>query len=150
LRVIYDTNILLQLLRNADSMERLQFKLGSQYLEDFISIVTVAEICSLTIQFNWGNPRINKMTEVLSDLSILDINSPEIVDRYVEIDCYSKRKHPNLVSDFSAIKMGKNDLWIAATASLHQCTLLTMDLDFNHLHDKFVDIVYFESFMFRD
>jgi tRNA(fMet)-specific endonuclease VapC len=150
LRVIYDTNILLQLLRNADSMERLQFKLGSQYLEDFISIVTVAEIRSLTIQFNWGNPRINKMTEVLSDLSILDINSPEIVDRYVEIDCYSKRKHPNLVSDFSAIKMGKNDLWIAATASVHQCTLLTMDLDFNHLHDKFVDIVYFESFMFRD
>lgn len=150
MRVIYDTNILLQLLRNADSMERLQFKLGSQYLEDFISIVTVAEIRSLTIQFNWGNPRINKMTEVLSDLSILDINSPEIVDRYVEIDCYSKRKHPNLVSDFSAIKMGKNDLWIAATASLHQCTLLTMDLDFNHLHDKFVDIVYFESFMFRD
>lgn len=150
MRVIYDTNILLQLLRNADSMERLQAKLGSQYLEDFISIVTVAEIRSLAIQFNWGNPRINKMTEVLSDLSILDINSPEIVDRYVEIDCYSKRKHPNLVSDFSAIKMGKNDLWIAATASVHQCTLLTMDLDFNHLHDKFVNIVYFESFMFRD
>ncbi len=150
MRVIYDTNILLQLLRNADSMERLQAKLGSQYLEDFISIVTVAEIRSLAIQFNWGSPRINKMTEVLSDLSILDINSPKIVDRYVEIDCYSKRKHPNLVSDFSAIKMGKNDLWIAATASVHQCTLLTMDLDFNHLHDRFVDIVYFESFMFRD
>jgi tRNA(fMet)-specific endonuclease VapC len=90
------------------------------------------------------------MTEVISDLSILDINSPEIVDRYVEINCYSKRKHPNLVSDFSAIKMGKNDLWIAATAAVQQCTLLTMDLDFNHLHDRFVDIVYFESLMFRD
>jgi tRNA(fMet)-specific endonuclease VapC len=150
LRVIYDTNILLQLLRNADSMERLQAKLGSVYLEDFISIVTVAEIRSLAIQFNWGNTRIDKMKEVLSDLSILGIDSPGIVDRYVEIDCYSKRKHPNLVGDFSAIKMGKNDLWIAATASVHQCTLLTMDLDFNHLHDKFVDIVYFESLMFRD
>jgi hypothetical protein len=55
LRVIYDTNILLQLLRNADSMERLQAKLGFHYLEDFISIVTVAEIRSLAIQFNWGN-----------------------------------------------------------------------------------------------
>jgi tRNA(fMet)-specific endonuclease VapC len=150
LRVIYDTNILLQILRKPDSMERLHAKLGTQYLEDFISIVTVAEIRSLAIQFNWGNTRINKMTEVLSDLSILDINSPEIVDRYVEIDCYSKRKHPNLVSDFSAIKMGKNDLWIAATASVHQCNLLTMDLDFNHLHNKFVDIVYFQSFMFKD
>ena len=100
-------------------MERLQAKLGSQYLEDFVSIVTVAEIRSLAIQFNWGNTRINKMKEVLSDLSTLDINSPEIVDRYVEIDYYSKRKHPDLVSDFSAIKMGKNDLWIAATASVH-------------------------------
>ncbi len=150
MRVIYDTNILLQLLRNADSMERLQAKLGSQYLEDFISIVTVAEIRSLAIQFNWGNTRINKMKEVISDLSILNINSSDIVDRYVEIDCYSKRKHQNLVSNFSAIKMGKNDLWIAATASVHQCTLLTMDLDFNHLHDRFVDIVYFESSMFRD
>ncbi len=150
MRVIYDTNILLQLLRKSDSMERLQAKLGSQYLEDFISIVTTAEIRSLAIQFNWGSTRIEKMTEVLSDLSVLDINSPEIVDRYVEIDCYSKRKHPDLVSDFSAIKMGKNDLWIAATASVHQCTLLTMDLDFNHLHNKFVDIVYFESSMFMD
>lgn len=142
MRVIYDTNILLQLLRNADSMERLQAKLGSQYLEDFISIVTVAEIRSLAIQFNWGNTRIDKMKEVLSDLSTLDINSPEIVDRYIEIDCYSKRKHPSLVSDFSAIKMGKNDLWIAATASVHQCTLLTMDLDFNHLHNKFKIYLY--------
>ena len=150
MRVIYDTNILLQILRKADSIERLQAQLGSQYLEDFISIVTVAEIRSLAIQFNWGNPRINQMTEVLSDLSVIDINSPEIIDRYVEIDCYSKGKHRNLVSNFSAIKMGKNDLWIAATASVNQCTLLTMDLDFNHLHNKFVDIVYFESLLFRD
>jgi tRNA(fMet)-specific endonuclease VapC len=150
LRVIYDTNILLQILRKADSIERLQAKLGSQYLEDFISIVTVAEIRSLAIQFNWGNPRINQMTEVLSALSVLDINSPEIIDRYVEIDCYSKRKHQDLVSNFSAITMGKNDLWIAATASVHQCTLLTMDLDFNHLHGEFVDIFYVDSSVFMD
>jgi tRNA(fMet)-specific endonuclease VapC len=150
LRVIYDTNILLQLLRQVDSMEKVQSKLGSQYLEEFISIVTVAEIRSLAIQFNWGNFRINKMMEVLADLSVLDINLPEIIDRYVNIDCYSKRKYPDLTSDFSAIKMGKNDLWIAATASVHSCTLLTMDLDFKHLHHKFIDIVYFESAVFID
>ena len=29
--------------------------------------------------------------------------------------------------------MGKNDLWIAATASAATATLLTTDKDFNHL-----------------
>jgi predicted nucleic acid-binding protein len=57
LRVIYDTNILLQILRKADSIERLQTQIGYQYLEECISIVTVAEIRSLANQFNWGSIR---------------------------------------------------------------------------------------------
>jgi tRNA(fMet)-specific endonuclease VapC len=75
-------------------------------------------------------------------LEVLDINVPEIIDRYVEIDCYSKGKHLTRASNFSAIKMGKNDLWIAATASVYECKLLTMDWDFGHLRDEFVDVVY--------
>ena len=54
------------------------------------------------------------MEELLFRLVILDINVPEIIDRYVEIDCYSKGKHLTRAGNFSAIKMGKNDLWIAA------------------------------------
>jgi tRNA(fMet)-specific endonuclease VapC len=38
--------------------------------------------------------------------------------------------------------MGKNDLWIAATASVYECKLLTTDLDFQHLHPQFVDVTY--------
>ena len=150
MRVLYDTNILLQILRKSDSIERLQAKIGFQDLEECISIVTVAEIRSLAVQFGWGNPRLNKMTEVLADLLVIDINLPEILDRYIEIDCYSKRKHPTLVSDFSAIKMGKNDLWIAATASVYECSLLTMDLDFQHLHNRFIDVFYFENSTFMN
>jgi tRNA(fMet)-specific endonuclease VapC len=150
LRIIYDTNILLQIVRKVDSMERLQARFNFQYLEEFISIATVAEIRSLAIQFSWGTNRIERMNEVLLDLPILEISSQEIVDKYVEIDCYSKRKHPYLTSNFSAIKMGKNDLWIAATASVHECTLLTMDLDFQHLQDKFIDIAYVEHSMFMN
>jgi tRNA(fMet)-specific endonuclease VapC len=148
LKFIYDTNILLQILRRADSAENVLAKVGSGYLEECISIVTVAEIRSLSIQFNWGDARLNKMRENLLRLPIIDISSSEIVDRYVEIDCYSKRKHPTLVSDFSAIKMGKNDLWIAATASVYQCNLLTMDLDFQHLHEKFLEVTYVDSSTF--
>jgi tRNA(fMet)-specific endonuclease VapC len=129
-------------------MEKLEAKLGFPYLEEYISIVTVAEIRSLAIQFGWGDARLHKMAEVLSELPTIDISGTEILDRYVEIDCYSKRKHSSRVSDFSAIKMGKNDLWIAATASSYECSLLTMDLDFQHLHGEFIDVVFIDSSMF--
>ena len=36
--------------------------------------------------------------------------------------------------------MGKNDLWIAATAAVLDATLLTMDKDFNHLNDIFLTV----------
>jgi predicted nucleic acid-binding protein len=38
--------------------------------------------------------------------------------------------------------MGKNDLWIAATATVFQATLLTTDKDFNHLHNVFFKVEY--------
>jgi tRNA(fMet)-specific endonuclease VapC len=36
--------------------------------------------------------------------------------------------------------MGKNDLWIAATASLLNLTFVTTDKDFNHLHNHFLNL----------
>ena len=36
--------------------------------------------------------------------------------------------------------MGKNDLWIAATASLLGLELVTTDADFAHLHNYFLDV----------
>jgi tRNA(fMet)-specific endonuclease VapC len=142
LQVIYDTNILLQILRNPQSLAILQSKLSSSEIESSISIVTVAEIWSLAFQFQWGNIRQDKMEEAIQRLPILDISLSEIINRYVEIDCYSKGKHPSIDSGFSAITMGKNDLWIAATVSVYQCKLLTTDLDFQHLCPLFVDVVY--------
>jgi tRNA(fMet)-specific endonuclease VapC len=142
LQVIYDTNILLQILRNPRSIDTIESRVDLADIESLISIVTVAEIRSLAFQFNWGNIRRDKMEEVIISLPVLDISVPEILDRYVEIDCYSKGKHPTLATGFSAVKMGKNDLWIAATASVYECKLLTTDLDFQHLHPQFVDVTY--------
>jgi tRNA(fMet)-specific endonuclease VapC len=142
LQVIYDTNILLQILRNPQSIVKIQSSIDLTDIEALISIVTVAEIRSLAFQFKWGNIRRDKMEEVILSLPVLDISVPEILDQYVEIDCYSKGKHPTVNSQFSAVKMGKNDLWIAATASVYQCKLLTTDLDFQHLYPQFVDVTY--------
>jgi predicted nucleic acid-binding protein len=41
----------------------------------------------------------------------------------------------------TARNMGKNDLWIAATAHVLGASLLTTDKDFAHLHSVFVDLV---------
>ena len=38
--------------------------------------------------------------------------------------------------------MGKNDLWIAATTSVFNGTLLTTDGDFHHLHNTFFPVAY--------
>jgi predicted nucleic acid-binding protein len=65
LQVIYDTNILLQILRNPDSVGILQSKLSSLDIDGCISIVTVAEIRSLAFQFKWGNVRQDRMQEAI-------------------------------------------------------------------------------------
>ncbi len=36
--------------------------------------------------------------------------------------------------------MGKNDLWIAATAFVYNIELLTTDKDFNHLKDEYLKL----------
>ncbi len=63
--------------------------------------------------------------------------------RYVEIDTYNGRKNLHLpILQGSSINMGKNDIWIASTASLLEATLLTTDKDFQHLHNIFLQVDY--------
>jgi len=45
----------------------------------------------------------------------------------------------------SARNMGKNDLWIAATAFISKSTLLTADKDFLHLQGSFINVVLVEN-----
>jgi tRNA(fMet)-specific endonuclease VapC len=60
LQVLYDTNVILYILRKADSIDKLQVYLNARYLDEHISIVTVAEIRSLAIQFNWGEKNLKR------------------------------------------------------------------------------------------
>jgi len=50
-----------------------------------------------------------------------------IIERYAEIDAFSQNKLPKIPLGLSARNMGKNDLWIAATASILEAKLLTTD-----------------------
>jgi tRNA(fMet)-specific endonuclease VapC len=62
----------------------------------------------------------------------------ELYEIYAEIDAFSQGKSNKYNANFSARNMGKNDLWIAATAALLNAKLLTMDKDFTHLNEVFV------------
>jgi predicted nucleic acid-binding protein len=64
----------------------------------------------------------------------------DVIYRYAEIDAFSQCRLVGKNTDFTARNMGKNDLWIAATASVLDATLLTTDNDFDHLQNEFLQV----------
>ena len=69
------------------------------------------------------------MESLLNYLTIVPLPYQNIVSAYAEIDDYSKRQ---------GVPMGKNDVWIAATAHVTGARLLTTDRDFDHLRSAFL------------
>lgn len=58
------------------------------------------------------------------------------------IDSFSQRNNP-MHSSYAfdtPRNMGKNDLWIAATASVLNLELITTDSDFDHLDGSFIKL----------
>lgn len=71
----------------------------------------------------------------------------DLMAAYSFIDAYSKRKTEDAngkILSGSAIKMGKNDLWIAATAKVIDAPLITTDKDFLHLNQNILDLRFYE------
>ncbi len=107
----------------------------------FLSVVTMAEIQVLTAKRGWGESRMRIIREAIENWVVADIEfqAGEIVDAFVKIDLYSRR-HPKGSHAGPSITMGKNDLWIAATAYVYQSTLLTADKGFLHLSQVFFPV----------
>jgi predicted nucleic acid-binding protein len=94
---------------------------------------------------NWGAQRVNSIAHELNKFLVIPINSKDILRLYGEIDAFSQGKlkgHP-LPTGLSSRNMGKNDLWIAASAAATGATLLTTDKDFNHLAGVFIKHQYY-------
>lgn len=144
-RFVFDTGIILGYVRDAGYSRYVDRKYQPEVAPNYslISVVSKGEILSLAFRLSWGPPKRQRLTEILNRLPVVDINRAAILDRYAEIDAYSYGRHPTLPlpSGQSARKMGKNDLWIAATASVIGATLVTTDGDFDHLHTVFLDVI---------
>jgi predicted nucleic acid-binding protein len=142
---LFDTNILVYFIRKhplGDMIIREFDPFGPQNIT-MISIVTQGEILSLCHFFGWGEQRKLNLTKLLNQFLIIPIEAKDIVDIYAEIDAFGKGKLPekSLPAGTSSRNMGKNDLWIAATAFVTKSTLLTTDDDFDHLDPQFIDVV---------
>jgi predicted nucleic acid-binding protein len=139
---IFDTNILLFFLRDHPSI--LSFRNTYRPLSDgnnaLISVVSVGEIKSIALRNNWGEKKLKQLYELMSLFVITDINAADVIDMYAEIDTYSQGKLKDSPITTSARNMGKNDLWIAATAAITKATLITSDNDFKHLDGIYLDM----------
>lgn len=124
---LLDTNILVLLIRGsvAGNGVAANFGLTAGLNRAMISVVTVGEMYALASKWKWGDAKADALDELLDQVVWVDINHPDILTAYGELD------H---VAVSQGRTMGKNDLWIAATAKACGLTLLTTDADFDFLH----------------
>jgi predicted nucleic acid-binding protein len=134
---LLDTNVLVQLVRFNAIGKAIDAKYGliAGMSQCVISVETVGELYSLARRFKWGPKKMDKLSQILDELVWIDINHPEVLEAYGEIDQYSIAM---------GRRMGKNDVWIAATARVSNLTLLTTDNDFDQLAGKYVQLEWFD------
>jgi predicted nucleic acid-binding protein len=137
---LLDTNVLLALVRGGALGAALdeRFGLRAAPQRPLICVVTHGEIKVLAQRNGWGAKKLAALDEALAAFVTVDINHPRVIDAYVELDLASQSH-----SD-GARNMGKNDLWIAATAKAAGASLLTTDKDFEHLLGAQLDGFYID------
>jgi tRNA(fMet)-specific endonuclease VapC len=131
--LVLDTNILVHMVRGDQTGQQVKsiYEPLMATPRPSICIVTDGELRSLSAQFEWGEQKSTQALFLLSYFMRINIDAVKILEAYAAIDNYSLRMGRS---------MGKNDLWIAAAASVKGAILLTTDDDFDHLDGVFLTI----------
>ena len=121
---LLDTNILVHCIRKSITPPK----------NSFISIITVGELKSFALRNRWGYLKQSNLENLLKNFPIIEIDG-NLVDTYAIIDTFSQGLLINdpLPVGLSARNMGKNDIWISATALYFDMELYSKDNDFDHL-----------------
>ena len=98
-----------------------------------ISIVTHAELWVLVERNAWGDEKQDAVEKALQAFVTVDVAGAQIVSAYQRIEAANV-----------GIQMGKNDIWIAATALTSGLPIITTDKDFNHLNGKLLQVNYID------
>ncbi len=130
---ILDTNILVHYVREDHWWAQIGVDYQLLLVEPtpLISIVSAGELRSLAQQWNWGREKRDRMEFALGFFQMIPVDSPEQILIYSEIDNFCLER---------GRVMGKNDLWIAATAALTDARLLTSDADFELLDGVYLNL----------
>ena len=137
---LLDTNILIYIIRGKRQFFFETYGLDNPSNQVVYSVVTIGELRSFAVRNKWGIAKCQMMENLLLEFGAIDINTNSILNKYAEIDAFSKGKLENRPLSISSRTMGKNDIWIAATTSVLNAILLTTDNDFNHLHNEFIEL----------
>lgn len=135
-KFVLDTCVILALLKEQGIYEQIEndLELDKDDIAVILPISVKAELFSIAYRNGWGEKKLNILHKLLSDFFLYPPDN-KILDAYVLIDVFSLNKLKNQPLGKS-IKMGKNDIWIAATAVTLKSTLITLDGDFKHLIGK--------------
>ena len=125
-QLVLDTNILVHLLRGKQAGQVIErsYRVSQRTPRAIISVVTKGELKALAYKLDWGPDKHATLEAMLAGLPAADISHRAVYNAYADLD---------FKSTSLGIKMGKNDLWIAATTMVAAGVLLTTDGDFDHL-----------------
>lgn len=128
---LLDTNILLAYVRQGllFAWIEAQYALTTSAPTPSISIVTQGEIHALALRLAWGAAKQQRVNQLLNLFVAVPLPFGGVIDAYARIDHYCVQ---------NGLVVGKNDLWIAATAHVTGATILTTDRDFDPLHGLFL------------
>ena len=122
--MLLDTNLLIHYIRRGH-------KLPARL---FLSVVVAGELEAFALKSAWGPQKLQALQGMRERFAVIEINE-QLLPAYARIDAYSQGKllSQPLPPGLTARNMGKNDLWIAATALYFDIELHTTDNDFDHL-----------------
>ena len=129
-RYLLDTNILVYYVRASAVWERVRDTYQPlTSTPPTISVVTAGELRSLAMRWQWRARKLDRMEFALGYFKVQDILDADIIQMYATLDSFCEERGQPL---------GKNDLWIAATAAVTGATLLTTDRDFDRFAPRFL------------
>jgi predicted nucleic acid-binding protein len=134
---LLDTNIFVHLIRDDATGQWLKRDRRLLLVQErpMYSVVVEGEVRFLGHQWGWGADRLERMQFLLGYFERLPIEVSQVIEAYAAIDAFGVAR---------GIRMGKNDLWIAATAHAVGAQVLTTDRDFDHLDGIFLNRVLIE------
>lgn len=131
---LLDTNIFVYAIRGSATWRKIKTLYDPLNVSPrpIYSVVTDGELGSLAEQWTWGEDKRIQADFLFGYFDRFRMDAPASLRAYTRMDADSRK---------AGVRMGKNDLWIAAAAAhVTGATLLTTDADFDHLNGRFFPV----------